>query len=98
ESKGEHIFPVLVQRNAEPWTAQATFNAEIKAGEEGFSTVFNAMEAEPAQIIFHLGGSEKPWRFCLDDVAISEARPEEIAAAAKTATRSLPALVNQAGY
>jgi len=98
ESKEERIFPVLVQRNAEPWTAQATFNAEIKAGQEGFSTVFNAMETEPAQIIFHLGGAEKPWRLCLDDVAINEARPEEIVAAAKKAARGLPALVNQAGY
>jgi endoglucanase len=98
ESKDEHSFPVLVQRNAEPWTPQATFNAEIKAGEEGFSTVFNVMEAEPAQIIFHLGGSRKPWRFCLDDVAISEAKPEEVAAVAKEVASGLPALVNQAGY
>ncbi|WP_349435199.1 glycoside hydrolase family 9 protein [Pararhizobium sp. A13] len=98
ESKDERIFPVLVQRNAAPWTAQATFNAEIKAGEEGFSTVFKAMEAEPAQIIFHLGGAEKPWRLCLDDVAIREAKPEEVVAAAKKVARDLPALVNQAGY
>ncbi|MCV9961367.1 glycoside hydrolase family 9 protein [Pararhizobium sp. BT-229] len=98
EATGRHVFPILVQRNAEPWTAQATLNAETKAGIEAFSTVFKATEPEPAQIILHLGGVGKSWRFCLDNVAIQEATPEEIAAEVPRATRALPALVNQAGY
>ncbi|MEK1926803.1 MAG: glycoside hydrolase family 9 protein [Rhizobium giardinii] len=98
EGKEERIFPVLIQRSAEPWTAQATFTVGTQAGQEGFSTVFGATEAEPAQIIFHLGGAERPWQLCLDDVAISEATPEETVAAAKKVARGLPALVNQTGY
>lgn len=98
EAKEQHSFPILVQRNAEPWTAQATFNAETKAGKAAFSAVFKATEAEPAQIIFQLGGAEKPWRVCLDDVAINEAKSEEITSAARDAMRALPALVNQTGY
>ncbi|CAN7303789.1 glycoside hydrolase family 9 protein [Pararhizobium sp. LjRoot235] len=98
ESKEERIIQVVIQRNTEPWTAQAAFDAETIDGEEGFSKVFRATETEPAQMIFHLGGAQKPWRLCLDDVAIREAKPEEAVAAVKSATRGLPALVNQAGY
>lgn len=107
EAREEHSFPVLVQRNAEPWTAQAALEAATKNGKQEFSAVFTATEAEPAQILFQLGGADAPWRFCLDEIAVSEAEPEAVAAAAATAAASavskpaphtLPALVNQTGY
>ncbi|MCW0001635.1 glycoside hydrolase family 9 protein [Pararhizobium sp. YC-54] len=98
EARDMHKFPVRIQRNAEPWTPQATFNAETKAGKAEFSAVFTATENEPAQIIFQLGGAKKPWRFCLDDVAINEAKPDRIEVAAQQAMYALPPLINQAGY
>ncbi|WP_276120679.1 glycoside hydrolase family 9 protein [Pararhizobium qamdonense] len=69
-----HRFPVTIQRNAEPWTPQASFEAATKAGKIEFSSVFTATETDPAQIIFQLGGAKKPWRVCLDDVALQEAK------------------------
>jgi endoglucanase len=98
EAEGEHAFPVVIQRNIEPWTAQASFEANVKAGKTEFSSVFTASEAEPAQIILQLGGAKKSWRLCLDDVVIREATAEEVDAKTKNASRDLPALVNQTGY
>ncbi|WP_428425657.1 glycoside hydrolase family 9 protein [Pararhizobium sp.] len=98
EAEGVHTFPVTIQRNAEPWTPQAALTAETKDGTVEFSAVFTATENDPAQIIFQLGGSEKPWRVCLDDVAIRETKPDKIAVAAQKTLYGLPALVNQTGY
>jgi endoglucanase len=98
EAKDVHTFPVTIQRNAEPWTPQASFDAGTKAGKVEFSGVFTATEKDPAQIIFQLGGAQKPWRVCLDDVAIQETQPDEIEVAAQKTLYALPALVNQTGY
>nr|WP_275784042.1 glycoside hydrolase family 9 protein [Rhizobium gei] len=102
EDEGRHVFPVLVQRNAEPWTAHATFGGETQPGKRGFAEVFKAQEAEPAQIIFHLGGASKPWQLCLDDVSLVEAAPEaldeSVPVAAETGAREMPPVVNQGGY
>ncbi|URK87272.1 hypothetical protein LP421_27340 [Rhizobium sp. RCAM05350] len=89
---------ITVQRNAEPWTPQASFTAKTKAGKAEFSAVFTATEKDTAQIIFQLGGAQKPWRVCLDDVAIQETQPDGVEAAAQQTLYALPALVNQTGY
>lgn len=98
EARDTHKVPVTIQRNAEPWTPQATFHVETKAGKVEFSAVFMATGKEPAQIIFQLGGAKKPWRFCLDDVAIRETKAEKIDPAAPKNMYALPPLINQAGY
>ncbi|WP_426235155.1 glycoside hydrolase family 9 protein [Pararhizobium sp. DWP1-1-3] len=98
EAGDAHTFAITIQRNAEPWTPQAAFDAKTKAGKVEFSAVFTATEKDPAQIVFQLGGSEKPWRVCLDDVAMRETKPDKTAAAAQKTMYALPALVNQTGY
>ena len=107
ESQGEHNFSILVQRAAEPWTAQARL--EGRAGEKpvDLSLLFVAREADPAQLVFHLGGASDPWRLCIDDVtlAASEAKQPVAAGAASVVSahgpsplEALPPLVNQSGY
>ncbi|MDW5312797.1 glycoside hydrolase family 9 protein [Rhizobium sp. PL01] len=98
EATGVHTFPVMIQRNAEPWTPQATLTAVTKAGKVEFSADFTATETDPAQIIFQLGGAQKPWRVCLDDVAMREKKPDSAEVAAQKAMYALPALVNQTSY
>ncbi|WP_455270739.1 glycoside hydrolase family 9 protein [Rhizobium herbae] len=98
EAEDARTFPITVQRNAEPWTPQASFTAKTKAGKAEFSAAFTATEKDTAQIIFQLGGAQKPWRVCLDDVAIQESRTDGIAAAAQQKMYALPALINQTGY
>ncbi len=107
ESRDPHDFSILVQRAAEPWTAQASF--EGRAGEEAFalSTTFVAKEADPAQLVFHLGGAPDPWRLCIDDVtlaAVEATQPTgsegetERQSPGPSPLEALPPLVNQAGY
>lgn len=98
ESEGRHSFPIFVQRAADPWTPQATLTAEASGIKQPFSATFRATEAEPAQIILHLGGAERDWTLCMDDVSLQEAKSEEVTTAAGNAFSSLPALVNQSGY
>lgn len=106
-SREQHSFPILVQRAADPWTEQARLDA--RAGEEvsDLSMDFVAKEADPAQLIFQLGGFPSPWRLCIDDVILEVAddqgAPENTTEAAvqphgPSALEALPPLVNQSGY
>ncbi|MDQ0321283.1 endoglucanase [Pararhizobium capsulatum DSM 1112] len=107
ESREEHRFPILVQRAAEPWTAQVRIDGRAGEDPTDISTIFVATEAAPAQLVFHLGGAQGPWHLCIDDVTLAEVdtKPATAAMAATplpSGTPSplevLPPLVNQSGY
>ncbi len=102
QSSETRTIPVLVQRNEEPWTAQATFSVASGADMQAFSSVFRAKEDKPAQIIFQLGGGAAPWRLCLDVLSMREASAEEAEQAAPEASPHMAAdatpRVNQTGY
>lgn len=87
--------PARIQRGAEPWTTQSEFSIVGASGRTPFSADFMALEPDEAQLIFPLGGGEKPWRFCIDDVSLLEiAAP----AAANRANEGPAIRVNQLGY
>ncbi|WEZ82887.1 cellulase N-terminal Ig-like domain-containing protein [Rhizobium sp. 32-5/1] len=102
ESSEPRKIPVLVQRNEEPWTAQASFNVASDATLQAFSSVFRAKEGNSAQVIFQLGGAQAPWRMCLDVLSVREASAEEMAQAESKPQMLVPddasPRVNQAGY
>ena len=79
ESSEPRSIPVLVQRNEEPWTAQASFTVASNATMQTFSSAFRAKENRSAQIIFHLGGALAPWRLCLDVLSLRKASAGEMA-------------------
>ncbi len=87
--------PARIQRGAEPWTTQGEFMIAGAPEPAPFSADFMATEADEAQLIFPLGGAEKPWRFCVDDVSLTEIA----APAAANRAKDGPAIrVNQLGY
>jgi len=102
QSREPRRIPVLVQRNAEPWTEQAGFIVASDADMKPFSAVFRAKEDKAAQVIFQLGGGQAPWRLCLDVLSVREASAEEVSQVETIPTPSkagnaIPR-VNQAGY
>ncbi|WP_425348847.1 glycoside hydrolase family 9 protein [Pararhizobium antarcticum] len=106
ESSVPRSIPVFVQRNEDPWTAQASFTVEAEVAMKPFSADFRATEDKAAQVIFHLGGAASPWRLCLDMLSVREASADEgaqiettPAPAAKSGIAvDLTPRVNQAGY
>lgn len=89
------MVPARIQRGAEPWTTQSEFSIEGASERTPFSADFMASELDEAQLIFPLGGAEKAWRFCIDDVSLVEiAAP----AGANRANQGPAIRVNQLGY
>lgn len=88
--------PARIQRAAEPWTVQSEFSVGGESERASFSADFMASDEEEAQLVFPLGGADKPSRFCIDDVSLVEiAAPP---AATNRATRGPTIRVNQLGY
>ena len=108
-SKGEHYrlsitvsadpdgpMRALAQESAEPWTAEGEISRRLWADRQTLREDFVAGETHAqAQLVFQLGGSDRPWRFCLH--AASLLAGQEAAPAA--ATSVAPAIrVNQTAY
>ncbi|WP_244496023.1 glycoside hydrolase family 9 protein [Ensifer sp. Root31] len=85
-----------IQRGAEPWTVQSEFSIAGAPERAPFSADFMASEEDEAQLIFPLGGAEKSWRFCIDDLSLVEI--EASAGAASRANQGPAIRVNQLGY
>ncbi|MCY0096269.1 glycoside hydrolase family 9 protein [Hoeflea ulvae] len=86
----------LVQKAAEPWTAEGEIKRGVSTGRQTMSEAFAASETHAAaQIVFQLGGSDKPWRFCLHEASLlSGQEPASVVAAS-----AVPAIrVNQTAY
>lgn len=61
----------LVQEPVEPWTTQMDERALLGPEAETYEFVFTSnVDWDDAQVAFQIGGSDEPWTFCLDDVAL----------------------------
>ena len=86
----------LAQKAAEPWTAEGEIARSVNAGKQTLSEDFTAAETHAeAQLVFQLGGSDDPWRFCLHAASLQSGQE----AAAESATSVSSAIrVNQFAY
>jgi len=61
----------LVQEPVEPWRTQLDQRAFLGPEEQRFEYVFTSnADWDDAQVAFQIGGSDVPWTFCVDDVAL----------------------------
>ncbi|WP_219508393.1 glycoside hydrolase family 9 protein [Nonomuraea ceibae] len=69
----------LIQLPVDPWTQYLSAAPELSVSGNDYSYTFTAPVSLPnAQVVFQLGGSAEPWRFCMDDVSLKGgAEPEE---------------------
>ncbi|MBB6545313.1 glycoside hydrolase family 9 protein [Nonomuraea rubra] len=69
----------LIQLPVDPWTQYLSAAPEMSVSGNSYSYTFTAPVSLPnAQVVFQLGGSAEPWRFCMDDVSLKGgAEPEE---------------------
>lgn len=96
---GETDLPVviraLVQQPKSPWNATYEANPAIGGDATNFYYQFNSsLDLPEAQVVFQIGGAEKPWRFCVDDVHIAAGEP----AAPYVPETGTRVRVNQVGY
>lgn len=73
------VGKALIQLPVDPWTQYLAANPELSVSGNAYSYTFTAPVSLPdAQVVFQLGGSAEPWRFCMDDVSLKGgAEPEE---------------------
>lgn len=86
----------IAQKAAEPWTPEGEIIRRVSTDKQTLSESFTAGETHaPAQLVFQLGGSDKPWRFCLHSASLltgDKISPDD-------ATSSISAIrVNQLSY
>ena len=107
ESSEDHGFTILVQRAAEPWTAQARIDGRVGEKPADISTIFVATKRPRHSSCFIWVARNGPWHLCIDDVTLAQvdAKPAAASLAAipsssgnSSPLEALPALVNQSGY
>ncbi len=65
------VARALVQMPVDPYTAYLSVNPELSVSGDTYSYTFTSpVDMTDAQVVFQLGGSSSPWRFCLDDVSL----------------------------
>ncbi|HEY9524703.1 MAG TPA: glycoside hydrolase family 9 protein [Thermopolyspora sp.] len=61
----------LVQMPVDPFTAYLSANPELSVSGNSYTYTFTSpVDMPDAQVVFQLGGSATPWRFCVDDVSL----------------------------
>ncbi|UPT20756.1 glycosyl hydrolase family 5 [Thermobifida alba] len=61
----------LVQEPVEPWSTQMDERAILGPEAQTYEYVFTStVDWDDAQVAFQIGGSDDPWTFCVDDVAL----------------------------
>ncbi|MEV1167219.1 glycoside hydrolase family 9 protein [Nonomuraea sp. NPDC049784] len=72
------VGKALIQLPVDPWTQYLSANPELSVSGNDYSYTFTAPVSLPnAQVAFQLGGSDEPWRFCMDNVSLKGgAEPE----------------------
>jgi endoglucanase len=89
------VGKALVQLGAEPWTQYFGATPEFSPSGNDYSYTFTSpVDITNGQVVFQLGGSAEPWRFCLDNVSLTGgAVPEPYVPDTGPRVR-----VNQVGY
>lgn len=86
----------LAQKAAEPWTAEGEIARSVNTGKQTMTEDFTAAETHAeAQLVFQLGGSDDPWRFCLHAASLQSGQE---AAAESVESASSAIRVNQFAY
>ncbi|MEO3874398.1 glycoside hydrolase family 9 protein [Nonomuraea sp. B12E4] len=69
----------LVQLPVDPYTQYLSAAPELSVSGNDYSYTFTAPVSLPnAQVVFQLGGSAEPWRFCMDDVSLKGGAEPEV--------------------
>jgi endoglucanase len=70
---------VLIQLPVDPYTAYLTANPELGPDGAVYTSTFTSpVDLPDAQVVFQLGGSATPWRFCVDDVSLKGGAEKEV--------------------
>ncbi|WP_417424532.1 glycoside hydrolase family 9 protein [Hoeflea sp.] len=86
----------IAQKAAEPWTAEGEITRRLSAEKVSASTDFQVGESHKAgQLLFQLGGADRPWRFCLHAASLLSGTRTAAAAASGT---NATIMVNQTAY
>jgi endoglucanase len=65
------VARALIQLPVEPWTQYLAANPEVSVSGNTYTYTFTAPASLPnAQVAFQIGGSDSPWRFCVDNVSL----------------------------
>ncbi len=73
------VVKAMVQMPVDPYTAYVTVNPQLSvSGNEYTDTFTSPVDLTNAQVVFQLGGSAEPWRFCLDDVSLQGGAEPEV--------------------
>jgi endoglucanase len=86
----------LAQKAEEPWTAEGEITRRVGDGQQTLTEDFTAAETHAsAQLVFQLGGSDTPWRFCLHAASLQSGQEPDAGAS----SGALSAIrVNQFAY
>ncbi|WP_424536073.1 glycoside hydrolase family 9 protein [Sphaerisporangium viridialbum] len=69
----------LVQLPVDPYTAYLTANPELGPDGATYSYTFTSpVDLPNAQVVFQIGGSATPWRFCVDDISLKGGAEREV--------------------
>ncbi|GAA3838854.1 cellulase [Sphaerisporangium flaviroseum] len=69
----------MVQLPVDPYTAYLTANPQLGPDGATYAYTFTSpVDLPNAQVVFQLGGSATPWRFCLDDVSLKGGADPEV--------------------
>ncbi|NUT33459.1 MAG: glycosyl hydrolase family 5 [Hamadaea sp.] len=75
----DHVGKALIQLPVDPWTQYLAANPLITGDAQTFAYTFTAPVSLPnAQVAFQVGGSETPWRLCLDDISLQGGAEPEV--------------------
>ncbi|MEV7965020.1 glycoside hydrolase family 9 protein [Sphaerisporangium sp. NPDC088356] len=69
----------LIQLPTDPYTAYLVANPELGPDGATYSYTFTSpVDLPNAQVVFQIGGSATPWRFCVDDVSLKGGAEPEV--------------------
>ncbi|MFC4061391.1 glycoside hydrolase family 9 protein [Planomonospora corallina] len=73
------VAKALIQLPVDPWTQFLAVNPELSVSGNDYSYTFTSpVDLPNAQVVFQVGGSETPWRFCVDDVSLKGGAEPEV--------------------
>ncbi|MFI6735993.1 glycoside hydrolase family 9 protein [Nonomuraea sp. NPDC050451] len=73
------VGKALIQLPVDPWTQYLSANPELSVSGNDYSYTFTAPVSLPnSQVVFQLGGSAEPWRFCMDNVSLKGGAEPEV--------------------
>jgi endoglucanase len=73
------VARVIIQLPVDPFTGYFTVNPELSVSGNDYTYSFTSpVDLPNAQLVFQIGGSADPWRFCLDNVSLTGGAPPPV--------------------